>query len=75
MLIVGLHALDRPGDHVEELLGLVGLAGEARLVELEEVDARRDQGLHLAVDDRDQGLGHRLGGRGRRRRPGCSRPA
>ena len=38
---VGIDALDRAGDDVEEVLGLVGVAGEARLVELEEVDARR----------------------------------
>ncbi len=41
---VGIHALDGPGDHVEERIGVVGMAGEAGLVELDEVDAGRRRG-------------------------------
>ena len=34
------------------------MAGEAGLVELDEVDAGGDQGPELGVDDRDEGGGH-----------------
>ena len=44
MLIVGADPFDRPRDHVEEVLGLVRVAGEARLVELDEVDPVVDHG-------------------------------
>ena len=36
------------------------MAGEARLVELDEVDPGGDEGLELGVDDRDEGLGDRV---------------
>ena len=55
---IGIHALDRPGDHLEERLGCAGMAGEAGLVELDEVDAGGDERPELGVDDRDQGGGH-----------------
>src|SRR5205814_703723 len=49
---------DGPGDDVEEQVVLAGVAGEAWLVELEEVDPGGNARLELGVDDRDQGLGH-----------------
>ena len=54
-----MHALDGPGDQVEELLRPVGLAGEARLVQLDESTPAAHQRPHLAVDDRQQRLGDR----------------
>ena len=40
------------------MVGGVGVAGEAGLVKLDEIDARGHEGLELGVDDRNQGLGH-----------------
>ncbi len=55
---IGIHALDGAGDDVEERLGVAGMAGEAGLVELDEIDAGGGERRELGVDDRDQGVGH-----------------
>src|SRR5262245_50813213 len=46
-----LDAGSRAGDEVEEPFRPVGVAGEARLVELDEGGAGRGEGAHLAIDD------------------------
>lgn len=55
---VGTHPPNGAGNHIEEMVGRVGMAGEARFVKLDEIDARRHEGHELGVDDRNQGLGH-----------------
>ncbi len=54
---VGKHPPNGAGNHIEEMVGRVGMAGEARFVKLDEIDARRHEGHELGVDDRNQGLG------------------
>ena len=54
---VGTHPPNGAGNHIEEMVGRVGMAGEARFVKLDEIDARRHEGHELGVDDRNQGLG------------------
>src|SRR5271157_2453973 len=53
-----MHTPNGAGDHIEKMVGRVGMAGETRLIKLDEIDARRNQGLELGADDRNQGLGH-----------------
>ena len=53
-------SIDRLGQGIEEELGLAGMAGEAGLVELDEVDPGGHQSFELGVDDRDQGAGDGL---------------
>ena len=51
---IGVDSLDRAGQDFEKELGLAGMTGEAGLVELDEVDSRRDQRLELGIDDRNE---------------------
>src|SRR5271157_2361615 len=53
-----MHTPNGAGDHIEKMVGRVGMAGETRLVKLNEIDARRNESHELGVDDRNQGLGH-----------------
>ena len=54
---IRVDTLDRAGESLEEELGLAGMAGEARLVELDEVNPRGDQGPELGIDDGNQRRG------------------
>src|SRR5271157_5638364 len=53
-----MHTPNGAGDHIEKMVGRVGMAGETRLIKLYEIDARRNEGLEIGADDRNQGLGH-----------------
>ena len=47
-----VHSVDGPCQCFQEEVGLTGMAGEAGLVELDEVDPRSHQGFQLGVHDR-----------------------
>src|SRR5271157_5674043 len=53
-----MHTPNGAGDLIEKMVGRVGMAGETRLIKLDEIDARRNEGLEIGADDRNQGLGH-----------------
>ena len=53
-----MHIPNGAGDHIEKMVGRIGVAGEAGLVKLNEIDARAREGFELGADDRNQGLGH-----------------
>ena len=72
---IGINAVDSSGDDVEKRLGSAGMAGEAGLVELDEIDPSGDQRPELGVDDRDQGVGDGLRAGRRQLRRRCGRRA